>query len=46
VTDARGGLDAFPEHPTHPDGRGDFTTAYRIVTGIGLQALRDLELAA
>lgn len=46
LTDARGGPDAFPEYPTHPDGLGDHTTAYRVVTTIGLQALRDLELSA
>ena len=45
-TDARGGPDAYPEYPTHPDGRGDHTTAYRVATTIGLQSLRDLELAA
>lgn len=46
LTDARGGPDAYPEYPTHPDGRGDHTTAYRVATTVGLQALRDTELAA
>jgi hypothetical protein len=46
LTDARGGPDVYPEYPTHPDGRGDHTTAYRVATTIGLQAFRDSELAA
>jgi hypothetical protein len=46
LTDARGGPDVYPRYPTHPDGRGDHTTAYRVSTTIGLQAFRDNELAA
>lgn len=45
-TDTRGGPETYPSYPQTPDRRGDHPTAWRIIRTIGLQTLRNTELAA
>lgn len=46
LTDLRGGPEAWPAYPVHPDDTGDHRTAWQYITAGLLQELRNAELAA